>query len=144
MTMAMPNGPTLMKGSDIFEWRRSHCMTIGAHVGGGTESAMRFIGCAAQLLRSRPPRQCADRDRDSQNASMSCLRSSARSTACCRRSGFVFETKRSRSLIGALRGLATRTTRKALRAKRGPPRLTPVGPPPQSDISALIGCVPWT
>jgi hypothetical protein len=23
MTMAVPNGPTLMKGSDIFEWRRS-------------------------------------------------------------------------------------------------------------------------
>jgi dienelactone hydrolase len=41
MTMAVLNGPTLMKGSDIFEWRRSHCMTIGAHVGGGTETLKR-------------------------------------------------------------------------------------------------------
>jgi len=41
MTMAVPNGPTLMKGDEIFAWRRRHCMTIGAHVGGGTEKLKR-------------------------------------------------------------------------------------------------------
>jgi hypothetical protein len=41
MTMAVPDGPTLMKGSDIFARRRSHCITIGAHVGGSTDKLKR-------------------------------------------------------------------------------------------------------
>ena len=41
MTMAVPDGPTLMKGSDIFAWRRSHCMTTGAHVGGSNDKLKR-------------------------------------------------------------------------------------------------------
>ena len=41
MTMSDPAGPTLMKGTEIFAWRRSHCMTIGAHVGGGNEKLKR-------------------------------------------------------------------------------------------------------
>lgn len=51
-----------------------------------------LAACAAQLLRSRPFRQGADRDRRQSKASMSCSRSSVRSGDCCRRSGSARET----------------------------------------------------
>lgn len=41
MAMASGKGPTFMKGSDIFAWRRANCMTMGAHVAGGTEKLKR-------------------------------------------------------------------------------------------------------
>jgi dienelactone hydrolase len=37
ITMAVKDGPRLMKSADVFAYLRTHCMTMGVHVGGGTE-----------------------------------------------------------------------------------------------------------
>jgi dienelactone hydrolase len=39
--MAAGKGPSLMKAADIYAWRRANCMTVGAHVGGGSEALKR-------------------------------------------------------------------------------------------------------
>ena len=39
--MAAGKGPWLMKAADIYAWRRANCMTVGAHVGGGSEALKR-------------------------------------------------------------------------------------------------------
>jgi len=35
--MAGGKGPTLAKPEDLIAWLRANCMSLGAHIGGGTE-----------------------------------------------------------------------------------------------------------